>query len=340
VGTSSAVPKFTEISAPRNWNRLGASALLHLAAILFIVELAVLIPHETAQVVARNQDSIALIAPNLEKLVPVKPPPPKALAPLREQPKPLVRISAPKIEVPALKPPVPEAPKLAANIATPVLPKLPTPEKKIVAQGLFDSGSSAKPTIKAPAQAVQTGGFGDPNGVAGKSDKERNMTVASVGSFDMPSGPGNGNGAAGAHGKQAVIASAGFSSGTVDEASSDRSPRRSVSTAGFGDATTPQIAAKRATHTPDATPMEILFKPRPLYTAEARQLHIEGEVLLDIMFAASGQIRVIRVVRGLGHGLDESAERAAQQIRFNPAKKDGQPYDSDAVVHIVFAVAE
>jgi TonB family protein len=86
--------------------------------------------------------------------------------------------------------------------------------------------------------------------------------------------------------------------------------------------------------------MEILSKPRPVYTAEARQLHIEGEVLLDIMFAASGQIRVVRVVRGLGHGLDESAERAAEQIRFNPAKKDGQPYDSDAVVHIVFALAE
>jgi TonB family protein len=69
-------------------------------------------------------------------------------------------------------------------------------------------------------------------------------------------------------------------------------------------------------------------------------MHIEGEVLLDVMFEASGQIRVLRVVRGLGHGLDESAQRAAQQIRFNPAKRDGQPYDSDAVVHIVFALAE
>jgi TonB family protein len=337
---ASAVPKFTEISAPRNWNRLGASALLHVAAILFIVKIAILIPHETAQLVARNQDSITLIAPNLEKPVVVKPPPPKALAQLLEQPKSVVRINARKIEVPAVKTPVPEAPKLAANFAPPALPKLPAPEKKIVAQGLFESNSSAKPITKAPVQAVQTGGFGDPNGVAGKSDKERNMTVASVGSFDMPAGPGNGNGTAGAHGKQAVIASASFSGGMVDEASSDRSPRRSVSAAGFGDATTAQVAAKRAIHTADATPMEILFKPRPLYTAEARQLHIEGEVLLDIMFAASGQIRIVRVVRGLGHGLDEAAERAAQQIRFNPAKKDGQPYDSDAVVHIVFALAE
>jgi TonB family protein len=83
-----------------------------------------------------------------------------------------------------------------------------------------------------------------------------------------------------------------------------------------------------------------VFKPRPAYTPEARQLRIEGEVLLDVTFAASGDIRVVKVVRGLGHGLDESAQRAAQQIRFNPAKRDGQPYDSDAVVHIVFALAE
>ena len=112
-----------------------------------------------------------------------------------------------------------------------------------------------------------------------------------------------------------------------------------MSTGGFGDATVQQASIKRA-HVADASPVEILSKPRPVYTAEARQLRIEGEVLLDVMFAASGDIRVVRVVRGLGHGLDEAAQHAAQKIRFNPAKRDGQPYDSDAVVHIVFALAE
>jgi TonB family protein len=113
-----------------------------------------------------------------------------------------------------------------------------------------------------------------------------------------------------------------------------------VNTGGFGDATTAQAATKRATRAAEATPVEILFKPKPAYTEEARKLHIEGEVLLDVMFGATGDIRVLRIVRGLGHGLDESAQRAAQQIRFNPAKRDGQPYNSDAVVHIVFAMAE
>jgi TonB family protein len=234
---------------------------------------------------------------------------------------------------------MPEAPKVAVNTPPPTLPKPPVPAKKVT-EGLFDSGSSAKPTIKAPVRDVQTGGFGDPNGVPGKSNADRKLTVASVGNFDLPSGPGTGNGAAGAHRKQGVIASTGFGDGMAGAGSGDRNPPAAVNTGGFGDATTAQAATKRATRAAEATPVEILFKPKPAYTEEARKLHIEGEVLLDVMFGATGDIRVLKIVRGLGHGLDESAQRAAQQIRFNPAKRDGQPYDSDAVVHIVFAMAE
>jgi outer membrane biosynthesis protein TonB len=51
-------------------------------------------------------------------------------------------------------------------------------------------------------------------------------------------------------------------------------------------------------------------------------------------------VQVERVVKGLGHGLDESAMAAARQIRFKPAKTaDGQPVDSQAVVHILFELA-
>ena len=48
---------------------------------------------------------------------------------------------------------------------------------------------------------------------------------------------------------------------------------------------------------------------------------------------------MVKIVRGLGHGLDDSAVRAAEQIRFKPALKDGQPSDSTAVVHIIFQLA-
>ena len=342
-----AVPRFVEVSEPQKWNRLGASFLLHVAALLFLIRVVVWLPKETVQLVTQKRDSVMLIAPTLERPLIEKqappPPPPRVLAELRrEEPKlppPPPQQATPKIEPPVKLAPEPEAPAVAVNTPPPVLPKPPVPEKKVT-EGLFDSGNSAKPTIKAPARQVQTGGFGDPNGVAGKSNKDSKLTVASVGAFDLPSGPGNGNGAGGAHGRPGVVASAGFGDGMAGAGSGDRQPKGGVSTGGFGEATVAEAAPKRAAPAPESTPVEILSKPRPAYTAEARQLRIEGEVLLDVMFSASGEIRVLRVVRGLGHGLDESAQRAAQQIRFNPAKRDGQPYDADAVVHIVFALAE
>jgi TonB family protein len=68
-------------------------------------------------------------------------------------------------------------------------------------------------------------------------------------------------------------------------------------------------------------------------------LRIEGEVVLEVVFEASGSLRILRIVHGLGHGLDDSAVHAAQQIRFKPAKRDGQPADYTALVHIVFQLA-
>ena len=342
---SSVVPRFVEVGAPRKWNRMGVSLLLHAAAIMFLVRVAVWLPKQV-QIMAPRHESVTLIAPSLERPVIAKTipsPPPKVLAELRAEPKlptPPPSEVVPKTETPPIRPaPAPEPPTIATPAPAPVLPKPPVPEKKVV-EGMFDSGSSAKPTIKAPVREVQTGCFGDPNGVAGKSNNDRKLTVASVGAFDMPTGPGNGNGAAGSHGKQGLVASAGFGDGIAGDGTGERARKGDVSTGGFGDATLAQASAKKTLHVADSTPVEILFKPRPAYTPEARQMHIEGEVLLDVMFGASGHIRVLRVVKGLGHGLDESAQRAAQQIRFNPAKRDGQPYDSDAVVHIVFALAE
>jgi TonB family protein len=90
---------------------------------------------------------------------------------------------------------------------------------------------------------------------------------------------------------------------------------------------------------PKLTPAEIISKPTPAYTEEARRLRIEGEVVLEVVFEASGKLHVVRVVRGLGHGLDENAVRAAEQIRFKPAMREGQPANSTAMLHIVFQLA-
>jgi len=116
-----------------------------------------------------------------------------------------------------------------------------------------------------------------------------------------------------------------------------------VQKSAFGDAAAVSASQIRPKTTNDAAgkmvPAEVISKPTPAYTAEARSLRIEGEVVLEVVFEASGRLRIVRVVQGLGHGLDESAVHAAEQIRFKPAKRDGQPSDYIALVHIVFQLA-
>jgi TonB family protein len=84
------------------------------------------------------------------------------------------------------------------------------------------------------------------------------------------------------------------------------------------------------------TPLEILVKPKPAYTLEARELHLEGEVLLEVVFLASGGIQIVRVAHGLGHGLDENAAEAATHIHFKPASCAGAAIDMNATVHVTF----
>jgi len=66
----------------------------------------------------------------------------------------------------------------------------------------------------------------------------------------------------------------------------------------------------------------VLFAPTPKYTEEARREKIQGKVLLSVVFGDDGRIRDVKVIRGLGYGLDEQAIIAAQQIKFKPAMKN------------------
>jgi TonB family protein len=61
------------------------------------------------------------------------------------------------------------------------------------------------------------------------------------------------------------------------------------------------------------------------YTKEARDNNIEGVVVLNVVFTADGRIANIQVIKGLPHGLTDMAIEAAHKIRFNPAKRNGQP---------------
>jgi TonB family protein len=297
---------------------------------------------------AQNYHVTELIPlPSLRPLVlKLKPPPPVVHAKLlRRAPV----FESPKLVVPhELRAPRPQevaAPKIVTNNFAPAVLKQVSGARPVLIVHTGEFGSSAKPTINAPIQKVQTGGFGDPNGLPGQGKPNAHLVAANTGSFDLPQGPGIGNGAGGAKGAQGTIASAGFGNGIAQAGQGDgRSNGRgsAVQTAGFAaqQVTRPGARTQQLDGGPATTPVEIIAKPNPVYTEEARQLKLQGEVLLDVMFGANGQLHVNRVVRGLGHGLDEAAVAAASKMRFKPALRSGQPVDSTAIVHVVFQLAD
>lgn len=279
----------------------------------------------------------------------IVPPPPVA-----EPPK--IKVEAPKpIEPPKMaevKIPTPPVPKIA-----PAPPKAvaPPPQPKV---GMF---ASAKPTVVANNTSAPTpkmGGFGDPQGVKPNPDANRQPTVATVGAFGAAPGPNEGAGAArrgtvqgvsfgsgvasgvaGGKDTRGTVASAGFSSGMVG-GTGKPSGTGQVVRSGFAGTGYGQAAPKSAVQEEArATPIVVISKPRAAYTSEARQLHIEGDVALQVKFTANGQVQVLQILNGLGHGLDEQAKVVAEGIRFKPATKDGHAVDEVTVIRVTFQLA-
>jgi TonB family protein len=240
-----------------------------------------------------------------------------------------------------------EAPKVAMNNFAPAVLKATSGARPVLIHTGEFQGSSVSPTLNAPIAKVQTGGFGDPNGLKPSDNSKPNgkLIASAAGSFDMPMGPGQGNGSGGAKGMKGTVASADFGNGVATAGRGDgRASGRgnaAVQSSGFGSQEVAQNTphAQRLDSGPATTSVEITYKPNPVYTDEARNLKLEGEVLLEVNFAANGQLHVNRVVRGLGHGLDEAAVAAANKMRFKPALRNGQATDSTAIVHVVFQLA-
>jgi len=251
---------------------------------------------------------------------------PPPTVPLTARPQP-AEVPPPKV---AALPPQPEPPK-------PPLRKLETQTH------LGEFGSTSQPTVKLPRTEVQTGGFGSPSGLPGAAEGGSHGNVAHLGSFDQPVGPGSGNGTGGEHGARGVVARAGFGNTTTQPGSGQGGASEGpVHPGGFADARSLAQTPPPSKPQPAAAsfePVEITSKPNPVYTEEARRLHVQGEVVLRVVFRASGQIQILGVSQGLGHGLDEAAIRAAQEIQFKPARRNGQPTDTTATLQIMFELA-
>jgi TonB family protein len=112
-----------------------------------------------------------------------------------------------------------------------------------------------------------------------------------------------------------------------------------VQSAGLPQVQKSAIAQPTGPVEPNSTSVELTFKPAPEYTAEAKQMKIQGDVVLRVTFSASGHVQVLNVVRGLGHGLDEQAQRTVQMYKFKPATQNGKPIDKTVNITITFQLA-
>jgi TonB family protein len=292
-----------------------------------------------------------------ELILPTNPPPPPPKVkippppPMKELPRPpQVKLEAPKIEMPK---PKPEPKPVVMEAKVTPLPTIKAPKPQIVLAPQPKSVlTAAMPAqndqVKASTKAVH---LGETFGVTPNPSANRPATVAAIGNpYGGMTGPavaphgvvgstgiGNGLKSGSNAGTAGKVASAGIPGGT-GTANGGYSNAR-VGSAGIPAAVaavTPTVATPAA---PASTQAEVSI-PRPAYTDEAKQLKIQGAVVLRVTFYANGQIQVIGVLRGLGHGLDEEAKRAVQQGKvIRPATVNGKPMDSTTNITITFQLA-
>lgn len=276
------------------------------------------------------------------------PPPPK----LPDLPKPKleVQMDQPKINMPKVEPkPALKPLEMEAKLNTPQIKAVKpaiilAPQPKAALTAAMPAQTN---TVKASTAPVH---LGETFGVTPNPNASRPATVAAIGNpYGGMQGPavaphgvvgsaGIGNGLksgsnAGVVGK---VAQAGIPGGTGTANTGYATGK--VASAGIQNqvAATPAVQAHKEVA---PTNLEVLSKPAVQYTSEARQLHVQGDVILRVTFTASGQVIVNSVVHGLGHGLDEEARRVASQIRFRPATRNGQAVDLTTNITITFQLA-
>jgi TonB family protein len=291
-------------------------------------------------------------------ILPTKPPPPPPKVkmpppPKIEEPKlPEIQFEAPKIVVPKPQP-KPEDKPIVAEV------KLPTPVFKTEKPNVIEAPQpkSALHPAAMPAQdnsrkaSTAPVHFGQTFGVTPNPNARGPATVAAIGNeyggsrgaavapHGVPGSTGIGDGTKFGNnqgrpgGKVAAVAvpnaASTGTSGTTGK----------VASAGISTAPTAVAVAPRAVSGPPPTELVIISHPTPEYTAEAKQLKIQGDVILRVTFGANGRVVVLGVVHGLGHGLDEEARRAAEQIHFRPPTRSGQAVDITTNITITFQLA-
>ena len=300
---------------------------------------------------------------NLTFVVPLKevpkPEPPKIVPPKVFPKPPVMKLIEPKILKPEVKIEAPK-PVPMKPMETPKPVVVPAPPKVVVAAAApkpmpVHLGQSASVVNHdAHPAAVALGSANNPIAPSNRP-ATANVNLGQRGLAGMPStntggGPpaqavslGNGQpgGSLGARGSQAVVGVrlGGVTNGVLGSNGNGVGSRPATVQLGQV-APPPSLGQVHTGHPPVRSGPQVIFKPRPMYTAEATAMHLEGTVSVRIRVSSSGNVSVVGVTNGLGHGLDESAIHAVQMTRFKPAlDSTGNPTDWEGVVNISFQIA-
>ena len=81
-----------------------------------------------------------------------------------------------------------------------------------------------------------------------------------------------------------------------------------------------------------------IFTPEPEFSEEARKAKVSGNVLVYLQVDTLGRPMHVRVLNGIGMGLDERAVAAVRQYRFKPARENGVAVPVEMQVEVNFQI--
>jgi TonB family protein len=328
-----------------------ASTFTSLMVNLLIAFVIIVIGAANRKMIDANHRLTELVMPVEKKVEPVKPKviPPKPKLPDLPQ---IVKVEEPKIRVPILKTPdVPKPVVVKVDMPKPVLaPPAPTQVLAKAAPVAVSLGHAVAASVvnnDAHPSAVRLGNSTSPlNNLHGPAVAPVNLAAGMPGmnSANTGNGPratkvnfGNGSPESTSIKGNGPVAVAGIPHGVPQGTGT----AHSADQVSLGQQVPPpaQRAQVASTGAQNKAP-KVIFKPKPEYTAEAIQKHVEGTVTVHIRVLPNGSVEFLGVINGLGYGLDDSAKRAVLATRFEPATDaSGNPIAWDGVVNVAFQLA-
>jgi protein TonB len=327
-----------------------ASTVTSIIANCVIAAVVIIISAAARQTIEINKQVTQLVVPIEQKKL--EPPKPKIIPPKL----PEIAKVEPKIVTPQIKTPeLPKQPVVKMEAPKPVL--APAPPKQIIAMAApkvvnlghpqaasvvnndahpsavrLGNPDSPVPNLHGPAVASVNLARGMPgmNAANDGNGPRASKVVLGNGSPEGTSIKGNG-----------VVAVVGIPHGVPGGTGPLNSTGRVAGPVSLGQAPPPPTARQATIASPEQrSAPKVIYKPKPDYTEEARQEHIEGVVTIHIRVLPSGAVEIVAVTRGLGHGLDESAKRAILSTKFEPATDAaGHPITWDGMVNVAFQLA-